>query len=477
VLTSFDRGHSGGARDTADHSRAHRLVSDLLTVGATDTVYRDLYAERARNILAPWLPPEAYRQARAVKATLEAMVRESRARVEKQEWRRVAELAAAIRARRAHMLSADTLELGAQLYDDRAVPLDPFSRVPGLPEAHERNVRDRALSLLATLADHDPGWQDFYIGRRRALETLPLPPSDDSEHTATRDPVKIRSDALVALERADFETLERLAAFALTQAPPTSADSSPAMSIDTGSALGQFPDETVNRARELGLIATVLRPWEDAGSYLQCCCVWRATSPERPVGERPRRIEGCTCGHECPPGVSGVLKETLDLLIAHPFVTSAGARYLPSYAAESVLVEDFAEDAEAFGPSPMLALLGLTQRIGLSRQHIEQVLLERSPAIVRGELALDPREFRLVCIPFDVYSRVGLERGWGKLEGRFTHFDGYQVWREGRLRALAGGDARFGGPHHLFSISSVDERADTIVRFAVVHRGRLASRR
>ena len=55
---------------------------------------------------------------------------------------------------------------------------------------------------------------------------------------------------------------------------------------------------------------------------------------------------------------------------------------------------------------------------------------------------------------------------------RWTHFDGYQIWKAGRLRALVGGDARYGGRHHICSIGCDDEREEVIVRLAVVQRER-----
>jgi hypothetical protein len=79
-----------------------------------------------------------------------------------------------------------------------------------------------------------------------------------------------------------------------------------------------------------------------------------------------------------------------------------------------------------------------------------------------------------VCVPFDLYSRLGRDRGWGQRE-LWTHFDGYQIWKEGKLRALVGGSVRFGGLDDLCSISVEDERDNVIARFAVVRRDRLVA--
>jgi len=56
------------------------------------------------------------------------------------------------------------------------------------------------------------------------------------------------------------------------------------------------------------------------------------------------------------------------------------------------------------------------------------------------------------------------------------HGSGYQVMKGGRLRALVGGNARFGGLFDLASISRDDGRENTVVRFAVIRRERLGVR-
>ena len=90
-------------------------------------------------------------------------------------------------------------------------------------------------------------------------------------------------------------------------------------------------------------------------------------------------------------------------------------------------------------------------------------------------MGLDPLEFRLVCIPYDLYLRFGRDRGFGKWP-HWTHFDGYQVMAGNRLRALVGGDGRFGGLNDLVSISPSDGRDGVYARFAVVRRARMAGR-
>ena len=65
--------------------------------------------------------------------------------------------------------------------------------------------------------------------------------------------------------------------------------------------------------------------------------------------------------------------------------------------------------------------------------------------------------------------------GWGTRE-EWTHFDGYQVRKQGQLLALVGGNARYGGVADLCGISTSDARDNVVARLAVVRRERLGTR-
>src|SRR4029079_10112919 len=124
---------------------------------------------------------------------------------------------------------------------------------------------------------------------------------------------------------------------------------------------------------------------------------------------------------------------------------------------ESILVEDFPEEGEAPSAGSLLGALRLPRPRGLNRLTTERTVLETRTAIGRDQRGLPPNEFRLVCVPPDIYTRVGRDKGWGK-QSHWTHFDGYQVLSNGGLRALVGGDARYGGLNDLVSIAVDDER-------------------
>ena len=106
---------------------------------------------------------------------------------------------------------------------------------------------------------------------------------------------------------------------------------------------------------------------------------------------------------------------------------------------------------------------------------IEQALLVHGTRVLENELDLDPRVFRLVCIPSDVHFRLGEAGGWGR-KPFWTHFDGYLIRTDDgriRLQALAGGDVRYGGLYDLVGVGRDYDSDHLVARFAVVHRERM----
>ena len=234
-----------------------------------------------------------------------------------------------------------------------------------------------------------------------------------------------------------------------------------------------LPPGVLDRARDLGLTPETLEAVPGVNAYLGCCCANRATFPTAPLSETHRKPDTCTCGHACPPDVRPTLRESLDLMLLHPFMTSGGTRYLPWFGTETLLVETFPEtDPDA--RTRLLDRLGLPRRRGLPRIAIEDALRSRT-AYLCGELGLDPFEFTVVCIPFDAYTRLAPQRGWGRQQ-LWTHLDGYQVTRELRLHALVGGDTRYGGPDDLCGVQRDYDAARITARFCVVRRERFLAR-
>lgn len=184
------------------------------------------------------------------------------------------------------------------------------------------------------------------------------------------------------------------------------------------------------------------------------------------IAQITRATETAGLPHEVAQSLAG----TLSLLALHLTVNSAGLRYVPLSVREPVLIESQPEGDERV--TPLLRELDLDRRRALARNDVERALLKHGARVLVDHLGLDPLAFRLVCVPAELYARVGRERGWGMRE-EWTHLDGYQVLTSGRLRALVGGNARFGGLFDVCSISPDDARENTLVRLAVVRRDRL----
>jgi hypothetical protein len=457
-------------------SKLSEIVSFLEEVARTDTIYRDVYLRRARELLGSAFPEREYRRLQSDREASDDLLRQIRSAVTHRAWSRVQGLIEQVRARKDLLDGRRTmLQLGTNLYDPCQVPLAPFS--PALPGVTKRSpgelaeLKAHVVTALSSLERHDPGNRNFYAGRRSCFEALVLPSADRDEMSTALDANALETDAVRALDHGDLNRLERLARQILTTraelprtvgCPPRGTE---------GDLAQPFSRDVEQRARKIGLRSVAVDLDAECGEYLRCCCVWQPAFPAQPLGLERRVSHDCTCGHPCPPGITASLKDTLDLLIVHPFINSAGERYLPCFTVETVLVEDFPEDDPRPGGTELLRLLGLTRRIAVSRAEVENALLRRGPDIVENILGLEPLDFRMVCIPFDVYSRLATTFGWG-LQPRWTHFDGYQIWKADRLRALVGGDVRYGGRHHICSIGVDDDRENVVARLAVVHRRR-----
>jgi hypothetical protein len=419
------------------------LISSLLGAGKTDTVYRDVYFERARRMLEEFLPHAEYRRQQYSKAEIDNLLRQVAPALEHQEWVKVKELTTRMRVLQQ---TADEKrvfsELAREIYDSIDVPFNPFD--PGLraigafTKQDSLQLRDRLVTTLLDLEKADRPWRDFYAQRRVFFQNLILRRKLDSGIERV-DPVQVQQLARSALENRDISALEQLAEEMLNPKARVRDDRGPPQAGPRPSAIGDepnftFAEKTLSAASRLGLVSAQTEPSREFGDYLQCCCAWNAKVPDRPLTEVGKCLPGCTCGHACPPAIAAPLRETLDLLMLQPFINSAGVRYLPRFISERFLVEDFPENENHRSGSELLAALGLGRRTAICRLEIDQALLLRGPQVIANELGLNSREFRLVCIPFDLYSRLAPSFGWAQKK-LWTHFDGFQIWKGARLRA------------------------------------------
>jgi hypothetical protein len=472
----------------AKDANAMKIVGLLVEVAKMDTVYRDVHLRRARELLSASLDESSYRALGSMGKEIDDLIGRSRTAVLHRDWKQAAELSARIEALRRQMATTGTLaKVGKGVCEADTVAFDPFSPGKHLganAQAKQPNLCAETLAAFASLAKLDGGFGPLHKKRRDYFSALELASAATSQKGPRRNRAQVERLAMDAAERGDVAALQRLAKelrdWKESGAAATSGGA-PVMLSRYECPLDlsvPFSPQVIERARELGFVEARTAPVAELAKAVEIVY----THVDQPVPSNPdmeregvlraRALAELQIPAELATEESRVLAGQF---IQQIFVNSGGARYLPPLAAETVLVEDFTENESADAPSKLLAALGLAKRSGRSRAEIESALMRFGAEILKNTLGLDPVEFRLICIPYDLYTRFGRERGLGKWP-HWTHFDGYQVMAGNRLRALVGGDGRFGGLYDLVSISPSDARDGVYARFAVVRRARMTLR-
>jgi hypothetical protein len=470
-----------------------KVVQLLVDTAGSDTVYGDVYQRRARELLGSVLTQAQHNALKNVQREIDEAVKQSKVATMSQDWRRVEALAGRVdELRRSAQEKAAVSALGAKVYDAYGVSVDPFSPgfdfLPGFDQdlAERRTALADALKKLATM---DASLGAFYQSRQAFFAGLVLASKAPAAATAAvQSSAEIEQLAVQAAQKGDMSQLRRYAQeLAARQAKETaSAGVKADTKADTvGRTTYQCPvdlaaplsDDVAQRAQALGLAVARTEPLPQNAPLLDYVTthIWQPNLAEvETEKEGTMRAEAVVDEVGFPPEISEHVKVLVGQFLRNPFINSGGARYLPLFNVEAVLIEDFPEDQEA-ATSELLSALGLKRRRGLARLEIDDALLEHGAVVLQERLRLDPQEFRLVCVPQDLYMRVGRDRGWGQQQ-QWTHFDGYQVLRSGQLRALAGGDVRYGGLTDLVSLGIADQRDSVIARFAVIRRARQVAR-
>jgi len=478
--------------DAKEPAGTLRVAQLLVAVGREDTAYRDVYLAAAAAQLEATCSPNDYAALRALEKQRDRSLLASREAVLASDWAGVDAAAAQAEAAQQRLAAqADAMALGGEVYDRPPLRLDPFS--PGVAPLLEPGVepvgtRQKLLERLTHLAQLDTSRAAFYASRRAYFAGLQVAEASPGQRASpvTVDPAQLRRQAYAAAQRGDASRLRELAQqIQRATAPQTSSASAPGGAAQPSAGAGRcpvdltaaFPAAAVARAAALGLAAVQSPPaLEGSLSAIEYAHVhaWQPTLGES-GGESggALRLQHDLTDAGVPAAVAS--QPLVAQLLRNTFVTSLGTRYLLNAGAESVLIEDFAEDDALPSGGPLLAALGLPQRTGLARSDIEAALQARGATFLDEQLGLDPIEYRLVCVPWDVYLRVGRTRGWGR-QPHWTHFDGYQVLRNRNLRALVGGDTRYGGLVDLVSLSPTDARDGVVARVAVVRRARFVCR-
>jgi hypothetical protein len=422
-------------------------------------------------------PRDEYARLRRERTDIPRAVDKLRRATDRGDWRKVYDLAANAAAKKEHVAVAKAiLEIADAVYGPRTVHATSASLglqgIVPLQTSTIEHERTQAIERLRSLTCHDAECAPFYQQRADYFTRLEVVPQQDAEMVVSTDGLRLR--VLSALDGGDFQEVWRLTEETTGSGGGLARTRVPRATNGRAEGLAApFSTSVIDHAKDLGLVATTLSSEPALNGYLSCCCTERTTFPSAPRSETNRAMESCTCGHPCPPEVGPILREGLDLLLVHPFMSSSGARYLPWFGPEALLVEDFPETT-ADAPTRLLGELGLSARRGVPRLVIEDALRSRTGAVCRA-LGLDPLEFVVACIPFDAYLRLAQRHDWGRQQ-LWTHFDGYQVTRELRLHALVGGDVRFGGAEEFCAVQRDYNPDRLIARFCVVRRARFVVR-
>ncbi|HSE18688.1 MAG TPA: hypothetical protein VLB46_16650 [Pyrinomonadaceae bacterium] len=456
------------------------IVEQLIEISKLDTLFRDLYLQRARTLLGTFFGRGSYIQMKQNRSQIPLIEHQLRSGVEHSDWKRCSELTDRLRQLRANVEAGSQFAKLAETIYERAggVAIDPFSSgmnvFVGAGSESLLESRAAASATLFALERSDPEKRDFYARRASDFKQLSLNTDEmAAKELRATDPAQQQQAALSALESGDLSKLDQiLASFAIkTIAKPDnldSADLKPTEADELGAdLLYPFTEQTLAAARELGL--TPVRTQSRRQFAYLIPHGWQPSFRKDEV--RKWSMEKLS-NLSYPSGTTDRVREAIDFFLLNPFINSGGTRYRVCLVAEDLLLEDFPEpDPKEEVPSKLFKILKLDSRWGLSRLQMEDALLEHGLEVIH-ELQLDPELFRLVAIPADLYTQLGPERGWGQKE-MWTHYDGYRVLEGGKLQALAGGDNRFGGTHDIVSFSNDYASAKVFARFAVVQRKRM----
>jgi hypothetical protein len=466
----------------AGPASAAQAVALLVEISKLDTLYRDLYFQRGHELLEPMLSNSAYALIKEGLASIALFEKQLRAAIERGDWSRSRELSQRIRGiQESAAAGREWMKYGETLYDDAAdIPIDLFS--PGLyvfaggSTQNLQHQRKRAIDILSTLKRIDESKKDFYARRESDFQALSIAASAGRpEEKATVTPDQLQREALEALDRGNLSRLDQVIMKlmekpARTEAEPESAGAGPAEAVELGNdLLYSFSEATLAGASRLGLA-----PMRTESRRHLAYLIPHAWQPSFLREEIKLRSKEQVARLTYPSGTADQMKEGLEFFLLNPLITSGGTRFQGCFVTEDLLVEDFPEPEpkETLPRTALLSALGLGSRWGLTRIEIENALVRHGPRILKEELALDPEAFRLAAIPPDIYPHLATVRGWGQKQ-MWTHFDGYRVYEDGKLQALAGGDQRFGGAYDVVCFGPAFAQEKLLARFAVVQRSRM----
>jgi hypothetical protein len=336
-------------------ANATKAVGLLIEAANADTVYRDLYLRRARQLLSATLDESAYRAIGSSGKEIEDLVRRSRSAVAQRDWGQAAELSAQADGLRQRVASMGNLAaIGKDVYDAETVAFDPFSPGKHLgpqAEANQPALRKQLVDSLASLSKLDPSFATSYEKRRNYFSALELAGPTASQKTPERNRAQLEQLAVEAAEKGDVAALQRLSKelrdWKETGTATVSTSASVVMDrykcpVDLAVP---FAPEVITRARALGLAEAHTAPSPELAAAVEAIYlhVWQP-SPSNPDMEREGVLRAQAQAEVRIPEqtMTEDLKVLAGQFIQQIFINSGGARYLPPLPAERTLIEDFA---------------------------------------------------------------------------------------------------------------------------------------
>ena len=192
------------------------IVPSLVEISTLDTLYRDLFFQRALELMGTVLSQDAYRNIKANAASLGMREQQLRGAVERGDWKKTGELKERVRTIRESVARASqSMALAEAVYDGLTdIPIDPFSPgfhvfLQGSTEAL-RESRSRAISILSALERTDSSKGDFYARRRTDFQALEVGTQIEQKKTTAPVAADLQQEALSALDSGDLSQLDRL---------------------------------------------------------------------------------------------------------------------------------------------------------------------------------------------------------------------------------------------------------------------------
>jgi hypothetical protein len=198
-----------------ERDRITTTVTRLATAADGDTVFRDVYLQRAAQLLSPVVDAARYRGSLVGRDQLERLLAQARAAVGREDWAQVRDLGTRADNLK-HTLDAETdvMTIAATVYGAPTVALDPLSQ--GLSGSKRWSDPATALAevrqTLAKLDADDPANHALYDARLKSLEGIGLWASPAAaDEPVAKTGASPQQQAMFALERGDAGALANLA--------------------------------------------------------------------------------------------------------------------------------------------------------------------------------------------------------------------------------------------------------------------------